>query len=294
MVLAAWIGAFARAVSAHDWLTFRALDPTTLVTLSGQAGRYQGDLLPVLFAWAALLLLTPAGYTTAFRAAVLMAGTLGYLHLSPHSFFVTGRVTWISHWLIRSDGHYYGIAFVLLSIAAAYVLQSSAINVFGRLNNLRNKPGRQPRRRSSSGDPARMLGATLLILVVLLSVIWAATVIRLSASGASTPTTETSYGARAGSYQAEYLFVLIFIAVCVSAFTRGRYSPIVAVVLTALYGLAPNILALPTALEITPVRAQFTRIGTAWGADSLWAALFIFIPVVILGIYFVRGLLSSD
>jgi hypothetical protein len=295
MLLVAWVGAFARAVSAHDWQAFRILDGTTLITVSAQAGRYQGYLLPVLLSWAVLLLLTPTGYTVAFRAAVLAAGILGYLDFSPPSFWVTARVTAMSHWFISFDDYWsrHAIPFLIFSIGAAYVLQYSAVSMFEQLDQLPIKPGRESYGESSSLDLLRKPCAMLLVLLVLLSVTWAATVIRLAASHASILSPEISYGFQGGLYQSRYLLVLAIIAACFPQIYNVENWLIAAVVLTALYGLAPNALPFPSILEISAGRGQLARIGTAWGGGSLWAALFIFTPAIIFGIYLVAKLLRS-
>jgi hypothetical protein len=68
----------------------------------------------------------------------------------------------------------------------------------------------------------------------------------------------------------------------------------VAVILTTWYSLAPGTLSFPSTLEISVGRWQLIHTGTAPGTDSLWAALFIFIPAAVLGIYLVTGLLRSQ
>jgi hypothetical protein len=175
MLLAAWVGAFVRAVSAQDWHVFRTLDGTTLLAVSAQAARYQGDLFPVLLSWAVLLLLTPIRYTLAFRAAVVAAGILGYLRLAPPSFLVTTRVTAVSHWLVRF-GSRGAILYLVFAIALTYVLLSSAVAEFGRLDHLHRRVRRAPYAGRHSLDVVRKLCAIPLILLVLLSVTWAVTV----------------------------------------------------------------------------------------------------------------------
>jgi len=287
MVLATWVGAFVRAVSAQDWHVFRTLDGTTLLAVSAQAARVQGALFPVLLAWAVLLLLTPIRYTLAFRAAVVAAGILGYLRLAPPSFVVTTRVTGVSHWLVRF-GSRGAVLYLIVAIAVAYVLLSSAVAEFGRLDYLHRKARRAPYAGWHSLDVVRRLCAAPLILLVLLSVTWAVTVVRLAASG-----TGISYGFQGAVYQSEYLLVLILIAIAVSWFANGAKWLIVAVILTAWYSLAPDAPSFPSALEISVGRGELIHIGTVWGADSLWAALFIFIPVAVFGIYLVTALLRS-
>lgn len=286
MVLATWIGAFVRAVSAGEWHVFRTLDGTTLLAVSAQAARVQGALFPVLLAWAVLLLLTPIRYTLAFRAAVVAGGILGYLRLAPPSFLVTTRVTAISHWLVRF-GARGGILYLIFAIAVAHILLSSAVAEFGRLDYLHRKIRRAPYAGRHS-DVVRKLCAIPLVLLVLLCVTWAVTVVRLAASG-----TGISYGYQGALHQSEYLLVLILIAIAVSLLSGGGKWLIVAVILTTWYSLVPDALSFPSALEISAGREELIHIGTAWGADSLWAALFIFIPAAMFGIYLVTALLRS-
>ena len=113
--------------------------------------------------------------------------------------------------------------------------------------------------------------------------------VRLAASG-----TGISYGYQGALYQSEYLLVLILIAIAMSLLTGGGKWLIVAVILTTWYSLAPGALSFPPALETSAGRGQLIHIGTAWGANSLWAALFIFIPAAVFGIYLVTGLLRSQ
>lgn len=291
MLLTAWIGAFARTVSTHDWRVFRALDGTTLVAVATQAARYQGYLLPVILSWAALLLLTPAGYTMAFRAAAVAAGILGYLHLAPPSFLITSKVTALSHWLAGFGGRS-AISYLILSIAIAYVLLSSAVGVFSRLDDLHRNTRRAPHYGSPSptSTPARLC-AVPLILLVLLSVTWAVTVVRLAASTTGRPGTQISHALQGAMYQSKYLLVLVLISVAVSRITSGRTWLIVAVILTTLYSLAPAAFPFPSSLEISATRRLLIDIGTAWGVDALWASLFIFAPAAVFGMYLVVRLL---
>ena len=293
MLLLAWAGAFARAVGAHGWHAFRTLDGTTLVAASAEAARYQACLLPVLLSWAVLLVLTPTGYTIAFRMAAVAAGILGYMHLSPPSFWVTTRVAAVSHWLVRVGGRG-GVWYLVVAIAAAYVLLSSAVVVFGRLDHLRRGTRRASYPGSLSSDPIRKLCAAGLILLGLLAVTWAATVVRLAASGADRPNAGVSYGLQGAVYQSKYLFVLILIAVAVSRLTAAGTWLVVAVALTTWYSLAPGASPLPSFLDISACRGQLIHIGTAWGAGTLWAALFVFIPAAVLGMYLVGRLLTQQ
>lgn len=295
MLLAAWAGALARAV-APDWHAFRTLDGTTLLSASAQASTYQADLVPVLISWAALLLLTPTGYAVALRAAPVAAGVLGYLELSPPSFPVTTWVSAMSRWLVRFDLHWTAdaIPVFIASIAVAYVLSYNAAVVFGRLGRFRNRPARRAGAGSDAGDLVRKACAVLLILLVLGLTTWAATVVRLAASHPGASGLEMSFGAQGGLYQSRYLLVLAVIAVCLAQAYSVKSWLVAAVALTAWYGLAPGAVTFPSMLEITAGRGEWTRLGAAWGAGSLWAALFIYIPAVMVGIYLTGRLLRPQ
>jgi hypothetical protein len=82
MVLVAWLAAFARALSWHGWSGFRSLSAAGLSGATARAGGYEAGLVPVLAVWAALLLLVPAGYAIAYRAALAAAAALGALGLT--------------------------------------------------------------------------------------------------------------------------------------------------------------------------------------------------------------------
>jgi hypothetical protein len=289
MLLVAWVAALARAVSARNWQAFKTLDGATLLAAAAQADRYQGYLLPVFLSWAVLLLLTPPGYTIAFRAMAVAAGIMGYLHFSPPSFAVTTRVTAISHWLINFYDRAV-IVYLILAIIVSFVLQSSAASAFRNLDYLRKNPPLAPPYRSSAVNLIRRLCRIPLILLVLLSVTWAVTVVRLAASGASGPGTEISRGLQGAVYQSKYLLLLVLLSVFISLITNSERWLIAAVILTTWGGLAPGTLHLPSALDISAGRAQLIHVGTEWGANSLWAALFVFVPVVILGMYFAARL----
>jgi hypothetical protein len=291
MLLAAWAGAFARAVSAYDWQVLRTLNSTTLLSASEQAGRYQGYLIPVLLVWALLLLFTPQGYTFAFRAATVAAGTLGYLHLSPPPSQLTNRLIALSNGVVTFDGHLdrYAIPVLLASIAGAYVLQASAASIFERLGYLRKAPGPGPQGQSArlalTLDAAGRLAGPALILLTLLAASWAATVIRLAAAPASPGIPGQSYGYQGGLYQGKFLIVLALMAICLSrTHDVDRWLPAV-ITLTVLYFLVPRTLSVPSFLEVPAGQGQLARIGAAWGANALWAALLVFTPAIGLGHY---------
>jgi hypothetical protein len=289
MLLAAWAGGFVRAVSARDWQAFKTLDGATLLAASAQADRYQGYLLPVFLSWAALLLLTPPRYTMAFRTTAVAAGILGYLHFSPPSFVITTKVATISHWLTNFYDRAV-IVYLIFTIIVTYTLQSSAARAFRNLEYFRKNPRFTPPYRSAAVNLIRRMCRIPLILLVLLSVTWTVTVVRLAASGANGPSTEISHGLEGAVYQSKYLLLLVLLSVFVSLITNSEKWLIAAVILTTWAGLAPGILHLPSALEISAGRAQLIHADAEWGANSLWAALFIFVPVIILGMYFTARL----
>lgn len=278
MLLAAWIGAVARALTADRWHVFRTLDGVTLLSAARHAGAYQAGLLPVLLVWAALLTVTPTGFTIAFRAALVAAGALGYLRFSPPSFAMTDKVTSVSHWLARFDNYCSRSAtlFLVVSIAAAYVSMSSAVGMFGRLHA---KALRVP-----SDGFARTLCAVLLALLVLLLAGWAATVVRLGGS--------LDAGRQGGGYQSSYLLVLALLAVFVTHVSDSGRWLTAAVVLVSLYALAPDAFTVPAVMRYAVGSGLFTGIGNAWGASALWAALFLYVPASLLGIYLVGRLRS--
>ena len=158
-------------------------------------------------------------------------------------------MTAISHWLVRF-GSRGGILYLIFAIAVAYMLLSSAVAEFGRLDYLHRKVSRAPYA-GRHYDVVRKLCAIPLILLVLLSVTWAVTVIRLAASG-----TGISYGYQGALYQSEYLLVLILIAIAMSLLTGGGKWLIVAVILTTWYSLAPGALSFPPALETSACRGS--------------------------------------
>jgi hypothetical protein len=298
MVLMAWIGAFARVLVAQDWHASTILSNATLLTASEWASGFQGALFPVLLVWAGMLLLTPNGFTAAFHAAAVAACALGYLYFLPPAFPVTSKAATVSRWLDQEGGHPFVLYFVG-SVALAALLQLHAGRTFRRLRPV--NPA------SFEGHPYGLLVCRLcampLILAVLLATVWAAAVIRLAAADASLPGPEASYGFHAALVQDNYLFVLTLMAVLIAQLTSNDKWLIAAVALAAVYGLLPStgpfhtkttrFFLFPPTLEFSAWRGQLTRMGTAWGADTLWAALFLFVPGVVLGIYLVARLLHS-
>jgi hypothetical protein len=293
MLFAAWAGAFGRAVSTGHWHAFMTLDGVTLLAVSAQAARYQSLLLPVFVSWAALLLLTPARHVIAFRVAVAAAGILGYLRLAPPPFLVTGRVVTLSHWLAKSAS-LPAIPYLISAIALSYVLLTSAIGNFGRLDYLHRNAHSVHYYGSPSLGLTRRFCAALLILLVLLLITWAVIVIRLSASRDAFPAAEILYGRQGALQQSNYLFSLALLAAVVAWAGGGWKWLIPAMIVTAAYGLAPGVLSVPPILRISTGREQLIKLGMVWGGDSLWAALFVFIPAAVFGIYLVDRLLRTS
>lgn len=278
MLIAAWIGAVASALTADHWRVFRNMAGATLLDASRQAGAYQAGLLPVLMIWAALLTVTPTGFTAAFRAAVVAGGALGYLRFSPPAMALTSKVTPAAHWLTRFDDYCDRDAtlFFIASIVVAYVLISEAAGRFRRLDT-------RPSRASHDGLARRMCAALLALLILLLAG-WAATVIRLGGAHLA--------GARGGSFQGRYLLVMALIAVLVVQVSAIGPWLTAAALLTSAYALAPMAFTMPAVLRYPVGSGLLTQIGDAWGADALWAALFLYVPASALGIYLVIRLLD--
>ena len=172
---------------------------------TAQAGRYEAGLVPVLALWAALLLLVPAGYAIAFRAAALAAAVLGALDFSPPSFRVTPWVAGFARGLAQLSRSWNGVLLLVASLAArGFPLYRGALGVFGRLGQFSAGRLRRP------GPVTRFVIA----LVVLLSATWTGTVVWLAASHAHGG--PTAYGSRGGLLQGDYLLALAVAAVLVA------------------------------------------------------------------------------
>ena len=250
MVLAAWLGGFARVLSANHGRAFVDLGKDTLLVAAAQAERCEVRLLPVLVVWGVLLLITPTGYTAVFPAAACTAGILGFLHFSPPTFQVTARTSAASQWLTGFDDRWSRdtIPFLVFSIGVAYLLQRSSASMFG---NLRYSPG-DSRRRSffeiSLRTRVRNLTAVYLALLVLLLATWSARVIQLAAARAGTSNTGLNFGFQGGLEQSRNLLVLTLIALCFAwVYNVTRWLFIVSC--TALYILVPNSPTLPSVLR---------------------------------------------
>jgi hypothetical protein len=270
MLLLAWAGAFVRAVSAQHWQSLKTLDGTALVHVSQQAGGCQSRLFPVLFSWAMLLLLTPAGFFLAFRAAAVAAGILGCLDFAPPSFWVTSKVAPVTDWLMRTDKSWsrFGMPYLLVSVAAAYVLLSVSATAFGGLDLVSCRARRARYGVSSASAFIRKCGAVVVALVVLLATVWAAADVR------------RALGAPAGGAGGQYIWrdvvIAAVLAVLVCQVTSSDRWLTAVALLAAVYVLVPDTL---------------THAWPAWGAGSLRAALFGYVPGSMLGTYLVGRLL---
>jgi hypothetical protein len=275
MVLIVWISAFARVVFEHGWSGFRGLSAATLSSASMQAGRYEGDLVPVLAVWAAILLLAPAGYAIAFRSAAVAAGVLGALDFSPPSFLVTPEVAGFARGLAQFTRSWNGILLLIASISAAFLLHHGALDVFRRLDKF------------SAGSTWRSARAThfVLALVVLLSATWTGAVVWLAASHAHG--NATSYGLRGGLVQSDYLLALAIVAMLVTYSKSARGWLLAVTPLAALLGAFASVSTVPRDLVFSVGRGELERMGSAWGGGSLWAALFVGFPACLLGAYLV-------
>jgi hypothetical protein len=295
MLLVAWIGAFVRLVSAQHGRVFNSLNGATLFSVSEHAGKYEVQLLLVLISWALLLLLTPAGFTIAFRAAAGAAGILGYLHFSPPLFRITAATGPISDWLARFDGYWsrHAVIYIIFSTLAACLLQSTTVRIFSGLDHLPVRAGLGFNNRPDYFSQIRRLSAAALALLILLLVIWAATVLRLASAQTGTYIHGSEYGFQGGLYQSQYLFILVLLAILVTQADFADKWLAAAAFLGTLYLLSPKKFTVPEVLEISWGRGFFAHAGTAWGADTPRVALFLFIPASICGIYLFGKMLRS-
>jgi len=273
MVLVAWLAAFARALSWHGWSGFRSLSAAGLSSATARAGGYEAGLVPVLAAWAALLLLVPAGYAIAYRAATAAAAVLGALDFAPPSFVVTSWVAGFSSGLAQLSRSWNGVVLLVASLAAVFLLYRGALGAFQRIGQF------------SAGRTRRPAPVTrfVLALVVLLSAAWSGTVVWLAASHA--PGDATSFGRQGGLVQGDYLLAL-GVAAMLAAGGRSTQARLLAVTpLAALLGYFAHDLPVPHDLVWSAGRAHLERAGAWWGGGSLWAALFVGFPLCLLGVY---------
>jgi len=273
MVLIAWIAAFARAVLGQGWSGFRTLDAVALANASMEAGRYEAGLVAVLAVWAAWLLGTPTGYTTAFRGAAVAAAALGALDFAPPSFLVTSKVAGLARGLAQITRSWNGIALLIVSVAAAYLLQRGALAVFGQLDQFSAVRGQRPTR------TARFL----LVAVVLLLATWSGAVVWLAGHPHGDA---AAAGARAGLALSGCLPALAVVAVLVTTSDKAhKWLLPVASSAAVLGAVVADAWPLPRDLTVSFGRGDLERMGTALGGDGLWVALFACVPACLLAAY---------
>jgi hypothetical protein len=270
MVLIAWIAALARAVFRHGWSS-TALNATSLARASIQAGHVEGDLVPVLGVWAALLLLTPTGYTIAFRCAAVAAGALGALDFSPPSFAVTPEAAGFARDLAQFTRSWNAALLLILTMTAAYLLHRGALGVFISLSEFSVR---------RTLRPARTVRFAVAF-VVLLSAAWTGTVVWLAASQPGT----ASLGVRGGIVLSDYLVALGVVAVLVAGSAHAQGRLLASMPVAAVLGAVANVSPIPRDLMFSVERTGLERVGDAFGAGSWWAALFIGFPACLLGVY---------
>jgi len=275
MTLIAWLGAFARALLRHGWDGFRTLSAAGLSDATAQAGRYEAGLVAVLAVWATLLLLVPAGYAIAFRAAAVAAAALGALNFAPPPFLVTSWVAGFAGGLARLSRSWNGIALLVASLAAFFLLYRGALGTFSRLGEFSAGRTRQP----------ALATRFVLALVVLLSAAWSGAVVWLAASHAHGDV--TSFGSRGGLVQGDYLLALAAAALLVADSGSARARLLAVTPLAALLGCFAHDLPVPHDLVSSAALTDLERAGAWWGGGSLWAALFVGFPLCLLGVYLV-------
>jgi hypothetical protein len=284
LLIIAWLAAFARAISAGGWNAFKTLNEGNLIAASHQAAGSQVDLLPVLITWAVLLIATPAGDGLAFRAAAILAGILGYLHFAPPPFLVTPWVSRFSGRLFSAEIHRNDLANVVviwILLAMALLLQRAALGLCRGLADLRFRPVVRFPARTPPGRRVRHLCAALMIALALLLVVWAGTVIRLAAFQGVSTGDLGSYGSQGGLEQGRYLLVIALITALVLKSRNPRNALCAAVLLVAAVILVPRLLSISSALQVPLLTSQLAGVGREWGTDSLWAALFAYIPLIV-------------
>ena len=272
MVLTAWIAAFARAVLGSGWSGFRTLDGAALANAAMRAGQYEAGLVAVLAVWAALLLLTPTGYATAFRGATVAAAALGALDFAPPSFLVTSKVAGLARGLAQFSRSWNGIALLIGSVAGAYLLYRAALAVFGRLDRFSAVRAERPTR------TARFL----LVVVGLLLATWSGAVVWLAAHPHGNA---ASSEARAGLVLSDCLLPLAVVALLVATSDKAHRWLLAVTPAAAVLGGVADVWALPRDLTVSFGRTELARMGTALGADALWVALFAGFPACLLAVY---------
>lgn len=288
MVLIVWAAVVVRIIAVGGIQALQTLDTTQINGAPHQAAQVQSDLFPVLVVWAALLLVTPVGYVAAFRAAALSAGAVGYLNLVPPSFLVTRWVARVADSLLeahpqRNPPIVLGTALGFLGLAL--LLLSIARRVFTSLEGLRLRPGWRVRAGIRSGNSASKLVAVPLIALILLLAIWAGTVVRLAATGATVPGKLAQDGSQAGAWAGDYLLAILLVAVVVPLLRAARPAAWMAVLCAGAIASIPVVADHSSALRIPLLTSQFTALGGDCGADSLWIALFAGVPFIVFGLY---------
>jgi len=294
MVLLAWIAAFARAAFEHGWTGFRTLGGDSLSSASMQAARYEGDLVPVLAVWAALLLFTPSGFTIAFRGAAVAAAALGALDFAAPRFVITPWFAGFARGLTQFSRSWNGVLLLIGSVVVAYLLLHGAVSVFGRLDRFSDRRTRRPARAGRPRAWRRARPARLAIygglacrfavaLVVLLLACWGGAVVWLAASHAHGDA--TSYGLRGALLAASYLPILVVVAVGVTSSADAHRWLLAAVPLAALLGTTGNVWRVPRDLSFSLGHGELERIAALWGGGSLAAALLVGFPACLVGVY---------
>ena len=288
MVFIVWVAAVVQTIAVGGIQALRTLDTAQINYASQYAAGVQSGLLPVLVVWAALLLITPVGYVAAFRAAALSAGVVGYLQLVPPSFPVTRWVARVANSLLAAYPQ--GKPPIVLGTALAFLglallLLSADRRLFTSLEGLRLRPGLRIRAGIRSGNTASKLVAVPLIALILLLAIWAGTVVRLAATGATVPGKLAQDGSQAGAWAGGYLLVIVLAAVVVPLLRAARPAAWTVVLCAGVIASIPVVADHSSALRIPLLTSQFTALGGDCGADSLWIALFACVPLIVFGLY---------
>jgi hypothetical protein len=301
MLLIAWVGALAGAICALGWKAVESVDEASIMAASPLADRVAADLLPVLLPWAALLLVAPAAYRGAVPAAAALAAIVGYLHLVPPAFlspyWVSRAATALSAATaaaFRAAHHSknpVGIEIAWGAIMLALLLQFAALRRFRRLQDLGNGGAGRSGNGPLSRRLTRKLAALPLIALALLLSIWAGTVVRLTASHSVAPGSIVAYGEQGGAEQANYLLIVIIIAIVLSQLGNARIIAPVAL-LTLIFILAPSAQEHVSRLRIPLWREALVNLGGQWGTEALWIALFASAPTALLAIYLSGRLLA--
>jgi hypothetical protein len=301
MVLIAWVSALAGAISAGGWPAVKTVDEASLSAAQKLADSFAADLLPVLLVWAVLLLVAPVGFSDSVPAAAVLAGVVGYLHLVPPPLLFPSLLPRVSRALIVANTPVFqvnhrsanpaGVEVVCGVLIVALLLQLAARRRFRRLQDLGARWDPQPGNGVFSRRLTRKLVAMPLVALVFLLVIWAGTVIRLAASHGAAPASMVAYGTQGGIEQANYLLIVVVIAVLLSLVGNARLVTLV-VLLALAFTLTPIAQEDTSRLRIALWSAQLARIGREWGTETPWVALFACVPLALLGMYLGGRLLA--